>query len=52
MLALANGNIEEAPNFWRRMAAEHPGSIQRNHAATHPATPERFVALEKNARPS
>ena len=33
--------------FWRRMAAEHPGNIARNHSATHPATPERFVAIEK-----
>jgi len=25
---------------------KHPGSIEANHAASHPSTPERFVALE------
>jgi len=39
--------IDDAPNFWREMAVAHPGSITTNHAASHPATPERFVALEK-----
>jgi len=39
--------IDDAPYFWRRMAAEHPGSIKENHASTHPATPERFIAMEK-----
>jgi hypothetical protein len=29
------------------MAAEHPGSIKSNHAASHPATSERFLAIEK-----
>lgn len=47
MMALAGGDIENAPYFWRRMAAAHPGNIKKNHAASHPATPERFVALEK-----
>ncbi|MFZ5541732.1 MAG: M48 family metalloprotease [Pseudomonadota bacterium] len=35
--------------FWRRMGAEQPGSIRRNHAATRPATMERFLALEQVA---
>ncbi len=39
--------IDNAANFWRRMAAEHPGSIQRNHSASHPATAERFLAIEQ-----
>ena len=47
MMARAGMEIEGAANFWRRMAAEHPGNIASNHAATHPSTPERFVALEK-----
>jgi len=47
IMARAGLKIEDAALFWRRMAAEHPGNIARNHAATHPATPERFVAIEK-----
>jgi Zn-dependent protease with chaperone function len=46
MIAVAGLNIENAPQFWRRMAADHPGSIATNHAASHPATPHRFLALE------
>jgi len=40
--------IDKAPNFWRRMAAANPGGIQqRGFGASHPSTPERFLALEK-----
>ncbi|MFP6742273.1 MAG: M48 family metallopeptidase [Alphaproteobacteria bacterium] len=45
LMARAGMSIEEVPNFWRRMAVSHPGSIASNHGATHPATPERFLAL-------
>lgn len=27
-------------------AVEHPGSIKTNHTASHPSSPERFVAIE------
>ena len=37
--------LEGTANFWRQMAAEHPGSIGSNHAASHPATSERFLAI-------
>lgn len=47
MMALAGMDITNAPRFWRRMAAAHPGSIRASLAATHPATPERLLALEK-----
>ncbi len=50
MLALTGVDIAEAPHFWRRMAAENPGSINSNHAASHPATSYRFLALEKTVR--
>jgi predicted Zn-dependent protease len=43
----AGFEIQNAPSFWRRMAAEHPGSIKSSFAASHPSTPERFVALEQ-----
>ncbi len=50
MMALSDLDFETAPHFWRRMAALHPGNIKKNHASTHPATPERFVALEKTVQ--
>lgn len=40
-------DISKSPSFWRRMGVKHPGSIKSNHAASHPATPHRFIALEK-----
>jgi len=46
-LARAGYPTQGAAQFWRRMATEHPGSIRTNHAATHPPTPERFLALER-----
>jgi hypothetical protein len=45
--ALANHRIEDIANFWRRMAAEHPGGIKENHGASHPSTPQRFITIEK-----
>lgn len=45
--ALAKQPIENVAQFWRRMAAEHPGGIRENHGASHPSTPERFLAIEK-----
>lgn len=39
-------DIEDAPNFWRRMAIESPASIKDSHGSSHPPTPERFLALE------
>ena len=48
MAARAGYDIKIAPNFWRRMAVEHPGSIRENMMATHPSTPERAVALEQS----
>lgn len=47
MMARAGLEIENTARFWRRMAAEHPGDIQHLKANAHPATAERFVAIEK-----
>ena len=47
MAARAGFDINMAPNFWRRMAVEHPGSIKKNYMATHPSTPERAAALRE-----
>lgn len=50
MMALTGLNIQDAPKFWRRMAALSPDSIKTSHAGTHPATPQRFLALEGAAK--
>ena len=47
ILARAAVPIKDAPLFWRRMAAESPGSIGNSHSASHPATSYRMVALQK-----
>jgi len=43
-MARAGYRIDDAANFWRRMAISSPGSITMT--SDHPATPERFVALQ------
>jgi beta-barrel assembly-enhancing protease len=45
LMARAGYPIDQAPQFWRRMGVQFPADIESNHAATHPPTPERFVAL-------
>jgi hypothetical protein len=45
IMARAGRRIEDAPNFWRRMATLSPESI--TEASSHPTAPERFLALEK-----
>ena len=42
--AKAGFKVDEAANFWRRMAVEHPAAI--GHGTTHPDTASRFVAIE------
>ncbi len=48
LAARANYEIEPAPDFWRRMAVEHPGTIRDNMMATHPSSPERAVSLRRS----
>lgn len=50
LLAVAGMPIDEAPNFWRRMAAAHPANIRTNHSASHPSTAYRMVALEETVK--
>lgn len=45
--ARAGYEISVAPDFWRRMAVEHPATIKDNMLATHPSSPERSVALRQ-----
>lgn len=49
ILARAGMDISNAANLWRRMAAEHPGSIYAQYGASHPSSPERFIAIESAA---
>jgi len=46
IMARAGLPLHGAADFWRRMAAEHPAGIASNHAASHPASAERFLALQ------
>lgn len=49
-MARAGLPIDGVPHFWRRMAAENPGSIDGSYGSTHPSPPERFLGLEHNVR--
>ena len=44
IMARAGYDFHDAVNFWRRMAVSSPGAITM--ASDHPATSERFVALQ------
>lgn len=43
-MKLAGYKIDDAANFWRRMATADPRSITMK--SSHPTSPERFVAIE------
>ena len=47
LAARAGYRIGGAPDFWRRMAVEHPASIRGNMLATHPSPPQRSVMLRR-----
>jgi len=46
LMALADYEIDNAADFWRRMAVKNPDSI--TISTTHPTSPERFVGIEKS----
>jgi len=46
LMSRAGFPIDDSPNFWRRMGSHHPESIKGSFSASHPSTPERFVAIE------
>lgn len=50
IVARAGREISEAPYFWRRMGVKYPGSINKNYTASHPSSPERFVAIEETIK--
>lgn len=50
LMANAGLPIDDAPRFWRRMAAAHPQNIKTNHSASHPSTSYRMIALEETVK--
>lgn len=50
MMAVAGKDIDNAPKFWRRMAAAHPAGIQADYSSTHPSTAYRLLALEETVK--
>jgi beta-barrel assembly-enhancing protease len=46
LAARAGFDVSNAPNFFRRMAVEHAGSITNNFLSSHPSSPDRSVAME------
>lgn len=46
LAARAGFDVSNAPNFFRRMAVEHSGSITNSFLSSHPSSPERSVAME------
>jgi hypothetical protein len=50
LVAAAGMPVRDAANLWRRIAANYPATIQHSHLRTHPASPERFVELERATR--
>jgi hypothetical protein len=46
---LANGGypVDDAPDLWRRMAAEHPATIEEGLVGTHPSSAERYASMEQ-----
>ena len=50
ILAREGMDLDGVPEFWRRMGARNPKSIEDNYLASHPSTPERFVSLEESIK--
>ena len=50
MLARAGYGIDNAPAFWKRMAAQYPATVLNAYTALHPATDYRVAAMEKTVK--
>ncbi|MEX0807013.1 MAG: M48 family metallopeptidase [Candidatus Binatia bacterium] len=46
----AGYDVTKAPDFFRRMSNEHPGTIKGNFFSTHPSNPERTLAVESTIK--
>ena len=47
MVARAGYNIDAAPRFWERLAAQYPASTLNGYTAIHPATAYRLSVMDK-----
>lgn len=47
MLARAGYDIEGAPGFWQRLAAQYPATVLTGYTAIHPATDYRLAVMGK-----
>lgn len=50
IMANAGLEVEGAAHFWRRLAAANPAEIEKSFMASHPSSPERFLAIEEGAK--
>jgi hypothetical protein len=47
MLVRAGYSIENAPNFWRRLATQYPATMPNSYTAIHPSTAYRLAMIGK-----
>lgn len=47
MLVRAGYSIDNAPNFWRRLATQYPASMPNSYTAIHPSTAYRLAMIGK-----
>lgn len=47
MLARAGYDINQAPRFWERLAAQYPASVLNGYTAIHPSTAYRLSVMDK-----
>jgi hypothetical protein len=50
MMASTGYAIDDAPKFWRRLAAANPSTTADSHTSSHPSTAQRMAALEKTIK--
>jgi membrane-associated protease RseP (regulator of RpoE activity) len=50
ILANAGYNVDAAPALWRRLAAEHPNSIEEGLLGSHPSSAERYASMEQTVQ--
>jgi hypothetical protein len=46
LVASSGYDITNAAHIWRKLAAESPSQIEKRYLASHPSSPERFVAID------
>ncbi len=47
MVARAGYSVDNAVQFWQRLADQYPATVLNGHTALHPATAYRLVSMEK-----